>query len=161
MVSDMKQQQIPSFSTLPILQAGERIPFVLSGGSFIMEIWKDVKGYEGVYEASTYGTIRSLDRLIKSTRNGVPFLSPRKGKILKASISYDGYLRVCLYKNGVMTTINTHRVIAMTFHPNPENKRTVNHKDAIKTNNNYLNLEWATDKENNNHARKLGLYDKK
>lgn len=75
-----------------------------------------------------------------------------EGKILKPYLQVSGYLQMCLCENGKHFAIRCHREIAKAFLPNPENKRTVNHKDGDKTNNAVENLEWATQAENNQHS---------
>jgi hypothetical protein len=104
------------------------------------EIWKSVIGYEGYYEVSNYGSIRNS-----------------KLKILKPSIWGAGYRTIKLSKNNIKETFTLHRLIAIAFIPNPENKPTINHKDGIKLNNNINNLEWVTFSENNKHALCTGL----
>lgn len=112
------------------------------------EIWKDITGYEGHYQVSNLGSVRSMNKIAKGKNNSSKFF---KGRILQPSLS-EGYLSVGLCKNGKQSTIRVHRLVAKTFIPNPENKRTVNHIDENKLNNNVENLEWATDKENCNHG---------
>jgi len=98
------------------------------------EIWKDVIGYEGYYKVSNCGNVRS------------------NYKILKQQLAFKNYLKVDLKMNNVRKTITVHRLVAINFIPNPENKLTVNHIDGNKLNNNVQNLEWATYGENNKHA---------
>ena len=117
------------------------------------EIWKPIRGYEGVYEVSSLGRVRSLDRYVKHY-TGV--LRKLKGKYLATTIS-NGYLSTGLTKNGKTKTHNIHRLMGVSFIPNPENKRCINHIDGNKLNNSLENLEWTTDKENLNHAWDNGL----
>lgn len=112
------------------------------------EIWKDITGYEGYYQVSNLGSVQSMDKIVKGKNGGLRFV---KGRILQPSLS-EGYLAVGLCKNGRCSKIRVHRLVAKTFIPNPENKRTVNHIDENKLNNIVENLEWATDKENCNHG---------
>lgn len=114
------------------------------------EIWKDIAGYEGMYQVSTLGRVRSLDRR-KTYESGVT--RTYKGKILKGTL-INGYPVVWLGKRAYR---NVHRLVAETFIPNPEHKETVNHKDGVKTNNCVLNLEWNTLTENLQHAFSNGL----
>lgn len=113
------------------------------------EVWKDVPGYKGYYQASNLGRIKSLGRFV-SGRNGHPrqlkttILKPRKGK--------RGYEIIALSKNSTRKMVPVHRIVLMSFKKNPLNKRCVNHKDGNKLNNRLNNLEWATDLENMNHA---------
>jgi hypothetical protein len=105
------------------------------------EVWKDVPGYEGMYQASSFGRVRS------------PYQRGKGIYTLKPVMSSSGYFTVNI--KGKMPTV--HRLVAKAFIPNPEVKRCVNHKDGIKTNNNLDNLEWVTHKENLHHAIGLGL----
>lgn len=122
-------------------------------------MWKQIPGYENCYEASESGEIRSVDRIIPYPRdeNYKSFLTGR----LMSQCDCDGYLIVHLSNNGVKKNHTVHRLIALTFIPNPENKRTINHINGIKTDNRVENLEWASYKENINHAIKTGLRDLK
>ena len=108
------------------------------------EIWKDIKGYEGLYQVSSEGRVKSLERDI-ICKNGVK--RHVKEQILKGSICR-GYLRVKLEDR----LVYVHRVVAEAFIHNSENKPEVNHKDEVKTNNCVENLEWMTRKENNNYG---------
>lgn len=111
------------------------------------EIWLPVPGYETLYEASSYGKVRSLER---KRRNGATV----KGRILKGCPS-KGYLRHTLHKDGKQKTPSAHRVVAITFIDNPNDLPSVNHKDGVKTNNVASNLEWCTPKDNTQHAIKV------
>lgn len=124
-----------------------------------MEIWKDVKGYEGFYQISDMGKINSLGRWQKSSHNSKQFY---KGGILKGSLDKDGYNKVTLVnKDGKLKSFRVHRLVAIHFIENPLNKSTVNHKDGNKLNNNVFNLEWNTTSEQNSHAYKIGLNSRK
>lgn len=102
------------------------------------EIWRDIKGYEGLYQVSNYGRVKSLDHYIKS-KGGKRLV---KGKILKPDLD-KGYLRVTLSKDGVIKHIMVHRLVAEAFIPNPHNYPTVDHINRIKTDNRKENLRWA------------------
>ena len=113
------------------------------------EIWKDIPNYEGLYQASNLGRIRSLPR--KGTRT-------KEWHILKYNTkNQKHYCHIGLCKNGKSKTISLHRLIATTFIPNPNNLPQVNHKDGNKENNNVNNLEWVTNQENMIHSYKTGL----
>lgn len=109
------------------------------------EVWKDIKEYEGLYQVSTFGRVRSLDRLDDANRR-------LTGKILKGGKCTNGYLKVSLSKDSIVSQQIIHRLVAQAFIPNPENKSDVNHIDENKTNNRVDNLEWSTRKENINHG---------
>lgn len=107
-------------------------------------------------------TWKSLDGLVKNGDNyEISDLGNVKnvttGKIRKNQIDKDGYLWVSLYKNNKPFNAKIHRLIALAFIPNPDNKPTVNHKDGNKKNNDISNLEWSTSSENNKHAYDIGL----
>jgi hypothetical protein len=113
------------------------------------EIWKPIEGYEQYYEVSTFGRVRSCDRIITDTNN-VQF--NHKGRLLKAAANRDGYLQVALSRNNKLETFLVHRLVGLAFIPNPAEKYTVNHKDGVKSNCNVDNLEWATKSEQTIHA---------
>ena len=120
----------------------------------IEEIWKDIKGYEGYYQVSNLGRIKSLDRM-KNNQYNEYFMS---GRILKSSIIKDkGYCRVSLNNGKGRKSKRVHRLVAEAFIPNLENKPEVNHIDGNKLNNCADNLEWCTNKENIEHSIKTGL----
>lgn len=106
------------------------------------EIWKDVRGYEGLYQVSNYGRVK---RTFKKKER---FLSGRADK--------DGYIEVILSKNQTKKYVRLHRLVAETFILNPGNKPQVNHKDRNKQNNDASNLEWVTCSENVIHAFTTG-----
>ena len=99
------------------------------------EIWKDIKGYEGLYQVSNFGNVKSI-------RNNI---------ILKPNVKQNGYYRVSLSINSKIKEANVHALVASMFIDNPKNKPTVNHKDLNKLNNHVSNLEWATMKEQTDH----------
>ena len=102
----------------------------------MQEIWKPVGWYEGLYEVSNLGRVKSL-KFWKSK-----ILNPR----------YNRYCRVWLYINLKMFNIQVHRLVAKAFIPNPENKKCVNHINGVRKDNRIDNLEWCTNKENTKHA---------
>lgn len=103
-----------------------------------MEIWRDIEKYEGLYQVSNQGRVKSL-------KFG-------KEKILKSGKDKDGYLKVDLCKDGKKKTCQVHRLVAQAFIDNPSNLEQVNHKDEDKTNNNVSNLEWCSAKYNMNYG---------
>ena len=106
-----------------------------------IEIWKDIENYKGFYQISDCGNVRSLARDIYC-QNGT-FHYHTKEKILVPCLNRYGYQYVNLSKNGKRKVMTIHRLVAMAFLPNPENKPMVNHKDEVKTNNVVSNLEWC------------------
>jgi hypothetical protein len=115
------------------------------------EIWKDVNGYEGYYQVSNIGNVRSLDRPSTSPVNKIEL-----GTQLKPSIKR-GYSCVVLQKDGERKHTSIHRIVAQAFICNRENKPQVNHINGVKSDNRAKNLEWATSSENIQHAYKTGL----
>lgn len=110
-----------------------------------MEEWRNIKGYEGLYEVSNQGRIRSLVRKVTYKDGRVYFY---KSKVLKPSKDRYGYYFVNLCKEGKRTPKSIHRLIAEAFIPNPENKRDIDHINTIRTDNRIENLRWATRSEN-------------
>lgn len=121
------------------------------------EIWRDIPGYEGLYQVSDRGDVKSLDRYVQypptSTRKG--YSKRINSRILVHDIN-DGYHYVQLFKEGQGTMYGVHRLVAMAFVANPNSKPAVNHKDRNKDNNSAGNLEWVTNKENTLHAKATG-----
>lgn len=112
------------------------------------EIWRDIKDYEGLYQISNLGRVRSLDRFIKQA------LQYRllKGRVKPCNKNPNGYLKINLCKNGNSKTFLVHRLVAQAFLPNPNNLPEVNHKDENKENNYVDNLEWCTSRYNNGYS---------
>ena len=114
-----------------------------------METWKNIKGYEGLYQVSNMGRVKSLERKVRHWRGGELTI---KERILKPGMDRGGYLLVTLCAGGKQKTLKVHRLVCQAFHKNHENKPCVNHIDEDKTNNAASNLEWCTYEENNNHG---------
>lgn len=104
-------------------------------------MWKDIEFNPEVYEINEVGDVRNK----------------KTGRILKPRKNRNGYLQVILCKDGKRKTFLVHRLVAIAFIPNPENKRTVNHKDENKTNNCVENLQWMTDKENTVYSEAIPI----
>lgn len=120
-----------------------------------LEIWKDIPGYEGKYQVSSLGRIKSIGRNCVSHQPGIQRFVPER--ILKPSCSSklpNHYLNVSLSLNAKTSTHNIHRLVASAFLENPNNYPVVNHKDSNKQNNSVENLEWVTHKENSIHSTK-------
>lgn len=118
------------------------------------EEWRDVKGYEGLYQVSSDGRVRSQD---KWKFNGFKsFLF--KGRILRMRKRPNGYVDVSLHKDRSFKPVLVHRIVAMAFLDGVDGKPYVNHKNANKSDNRSINLEWCTPKENGAHAKAHGLY---
>lgn len=117
------------------------------------EVWKDIKGYEGHYQVSDCGRVKSLARIVEK-RNG--YFGNKKENFLKPSKNRKGYLNVKLCKKTdgiyIEKSVLIHRLIANEFLENPLNKPQVNHKNGIKDDNRADNLEWATGSENVIHS---------
>lgn len=116
-------------------------------------IWKSIPNYEGYYEASNVGMIRSIDRVVEKGKYKTP--SQVKGNIMSPYIDRDGYMRVSMYKDGIRRNEKVHSIIAKTFIDNPLSKETVNHIDENKLNNTVENLEWMTNSENVNYGTRI------
>lgn len=109
------------------------------------EIWKDVVGYEGIYEVSNYGRVKNI----------------RTDHVLKPLLKKTGYVAVVLYKNTIRKDWLIHRLVAIAFISNPKKKEQVNHIDEVKTNNCVDNLEWVSPKENANFGTRNIRFSKK
>lgn len=114
------------------------------------EVWKPAGGYEGAYEVSNCGRVRSLPR-VTTRKNGMPLTVA--GRVRKIQTFPTGYRYVTLRDR----TVYIHRLVAAAFIPNPEDKPEVNHRDGDKANNRVSNLEWATRRENVAHAFATGI----
>ena len=121
----------------------------------LKEEWKDIKDYEGYYQVSDLGKIRSVDRFVVHSKNGNKAF--KKGKVFAVGFTNKALI-VALSKNGIKKSFLIYRIVAQQFIPNPENKPEVNHKDGNRLNNKVSNLEWMTRSENEKHAYDTGLY---
>jgi hypothetical protein len=133
-------------------------PSLYSTNSFVylqkesaMEIWKDIKGYEGLYQVSNEGRVKALSRVVKS-RWGTP--KPLKEKEIREVVDSLGYSRLSLSKDGKVKTHKIHRLVAEAFLVGEGH---INHIDGNKQNNQVSNLEFCTSKQNHNHAFESGL----
>jgi hypothetical protein len=119
------------------------------------DLWHQVLGFENSYAINRNGVIKSISRYVRCGK-GAAFLRLKPEQIIKPYLGTDGYLYVFLSYNGQTKHLAIHRILASIFIPNPENKREVNHKNTIRTDNSIDNLEWATPKENIQHSIKIG-----
>jgi hypothetical protein len=118
-----------------------------------LHTWRSIAGYEGLYDINECGVVRSCPRRVSRGTYEVDWT----GGYMSPNDHTSGYSQVHLSKDGVIEYKYIHRLVAETFHENPEGKAYVNHKDGNKKNNHELNLEWATPTENSNHALETGL----
>lgn len=116
----------------------------------VNEIWKDIPEFEGHYQVSNLGRVRSI-----RTSQGT-----YRERLKKTYLDRNGYENIDLFKQNKQHKHLVHRLVAKAFLPNPSNKPNINHKDAVKHNNVLLNLEWCTQSENLIHASENNLIDK-
>lgn len=120
-----------------------------------MEIFKDIEGFEGYYQISNLGRIKALRRKVKSPIRHNKYVY-KKERIRYATKNSLGYYNLKLYKKGIKRGFPLHRLLAIAFIPNPENKPFINHIDGNPSNNKIENLEWCTQSENIQHAYNIG-----
>ena len=124
-----------------------------------VEEWRPIAGFEGLYEVSNLGRVRSLDRVIEKIRiDGIPYKRTVNGQIIKSQKAKNGYIIAPLIKDRVRHSVLLHRALASAFIPNPSNLQCINHKDENKSNNSLDNLEWCDHKYNSNYGN--GKYKK-
>ena len=124
------------------------------------EIWKVINNYNGYYEVSNFGRVRSITRKIERTdpnNSNKKMLFTYKGKLIPFWITKKGYCRCTLNINGNKKNHLVHQLVAKSFLKNENNKPQVNHINCIKTDNTVENLEWVTNTENHLHAKENGL----
>lgn len=114
----------------------------------MVEQWKDIKGYEGLYQISSLGRVKRLGRYRNTKHGGVAWL---KEKIMKPKITIHGYYEISLMKNGKHKSHTVHRLVAGAFIPNPENKPCIDHINTNRLDNKIENLRWCTHSENSNN----------
>ena len=117
----------------------------------MQEVWKDIEGYEGLYQVSNLGRVRSTTRKQLANIRNNKYIT-KKGQVLTPMISNAGYGRVTLFKERKRKMYSVHRLVAMAFIDNPDNLPEVNHKDGNKRNNEIHNLEWCSKSANAKHA---------
>lgn len=117
------------------------------------EVWKPIVGYEGIYEVSSFGRVKSLERIVIRSNGIQQFV---KSRILSPGL-IKGYPSVGLKPRSKNTNVLVHRLVATAFLKNEENKPFVNHINGVKTDNRVENLEWCTVSENTKHAYSIGL----
>lgn len=119
--------------------------------------WRDVPGYEGLYQVSEFGDVKAL---AKTVPHGRSKMRPYPERVMNLRKNNFGYLSIELSKNGEQKNLKVHRLVAMAFVPNSDPKRLIHidHLDMDKTNNHYSNLEWVTQEENSHRAKAKGAY---
>lgn len=134
---------------------GSQAPSQSFGSFSISEVWKDVKGYEGFYQVSSFARVKRLEYLQKNPLSDD--LCRHKEKIIKQRFDRYGYLRICLNdvkRKPIKKYITVHRLVAIAFVENPFGETCINHLDNNRSNNNISNLQWCTPRENQQHMYK-------
>lgn len=117
-----------------------------------MEKWKPIIGFEGLYECSNLGNLRSVTKIVRRDENSTKII---KGRVIKQQMGTSGYKCVTFSKDGKLSNHRVHRLIAASFIKNPNEKAQVNHINEIKTDNRSENLEWVTHHENQLHGTRI------
>lgn len=120
------------------------------------EVWKDIPGYESLYQVSSLGNVRSCEHVCTHPKSKTGTCI-RKSRILHQCDDTSGYYRVTIQVNKLRADYNVHRLVAEAFIPNPDNLISVNHKNGNKHDNSIDNLEWMSYSDNTRHAHKTGL----
>ncbi len=120
----------------------------------VAEEWRSVEGYEGAYEVSNFGRVRSLTRMVASKAGSRRLL---RGRVLRLGVDSNGYLHFSARLDGTCRTVKVHQLVARTFVAGASDGKQVNHKDGVKANNASSNLEWVSASENILHAVRTGL----
>jgi len=115
-----------------------------------IEIWVDIIGFEGLYQVSNFGNVKSIDRTVKLGLSEKYIIG-----VTLIKLKVKGYFRLGLCKNSNPTQLSVHRIVSINFIPNKENKRCVNHNDGNKLNNLLSNLDWCTYSENTLHSIRI------
>ena len=123
---------------------------IFSYKNIMEEVWKDIKDFEGLYQVSNLGNVKRLQGKGCSQE-----------RIISKSINKFGYIYIGLHNKGIYRKIKAHRLVGIAFIDNPNNKKTINHINGIKTDNRVENLEWCTFLENKQHAVNIGLTNTK
>lgn len=144
------EKEVPLYFSLDL----KDILYVDIQENICIEKWKDVIGFENIYQISNLGRLKVLDRIVNHRREG--FICKRKTKIKLPCLNTNGYFYVNLISNTLTKRTTLHRLVALHFVPNPYNKKEVNHIDGNKSNNTFFNLEWNTAIENTQNTFLIG-----